>query len=181
MSGEGAQRALALGRLLPRSPPRQQTPTCTGGLAVDQRRRLQPEPTALFLYKHKTKDEKQACWGRAIKPEGPGAAEACDLGFSGCGPGEPGTSRGGRGHFYNCLSVGAGGTSAHGVGGTRANISKFKQRSRGWSSPVCGAAQGGGQRAAGSGGSRRTASSRDCRVSAGLVRPPPVYPAAYRA
>lgn len=121
MSGEGAQRAPALGRLLPRSPPRQQTPTCTGGLAVDQRRRLQPEPTALFLYKHKTKDEKQACWGRAIKPEGPGAAEACDLGFSGCGPGEPGTSRGGRGHFYNCLSVGAGGTSAHGVGGTRAS------------------------------------------------------------
>lgn len=57
---------------------------------MDQRRRLQPEPTALFLYKHKTKDEKQACWGRAIKPEGPGAAEACDLGFSGCGPGEPG-------------------------------------------------------------------------------------------
>ena len=42
------------------------------------------------------------------------------------------------------------------------------------------AAQGGGQRAAGSGGSRRTAGSRDCRVSAGLVRPPPIYPAACR-
>lgn len=57
---------------------------------MDQRRWLQPEPTALFLYKHKTEDGKQACWGRATKPEGPGAAKACSLGFSGREPGEPG-------------------------------------------------------------------------------------------
>lgn len=57
---------------------------------MDQRRWLQPEPTALFLYKHKTKDEKWACWGRATKLEGPGAVKACGLSFSGRGPGEPG-------------------------------------------------------------------------------------------
>jgi hypothetical protein len=32
---------------------------------MDQRWRFQPEPTALFLYKHKTKYKKQVClkWG----------------------------------------------------------------------------------------------------------------------
>lgn len=45
------------------APPQRRTPTCTGCLAVDQCWRLQPESTALFLYKHKMKDKKQACLG----------------------------------------------------------------------------------------------------------------------
>ena len=43
--------------------PLKAAPTCTGCLAVDQRWRLQPEPTALLLYKHKTRGSKAALPG----------------------------------------------------------------------------------------------------------------------
>lgn len=49
------------------APPSRRTPTCTGCLAVDQGRRLQPESTALFLYKHKRKKKKRACLGWGSK------------------------------------------------------------------------------------------------------------------
>lgn len=58
---------------------------------MDQCWRLQPEPTALFLYEHKTKDKKAglSVVGRQGQ-KGAGAGEDCELGLSVQGPGELG-------------------------------------------------------------------------------------------
>lgn len=94
------------------APPSRRTPTCTGCLAVDQGRRLQPESTALFLYKHKRKKKSGPAWGGAAKLGG---------------------TRGRRGLWSGLRWPWA--------WGTRENVSKLKQKSRGPSNPVC---KGGG-------------------------------------
>lgn len=63
---------------------------------MDQCWWLQPESTALFLYKQKTKDKKQAClggveMGPTAKLRGSREGKDCGLDLSGHKPGEPGT------------------------------------------------------------------------------------------